>query len=294
MRCPISALIILLLGAHGAAQDATVVGLSRFAGKDLRTLDKSESATIDAIVTDLTGDVPGEGWHLMRPWRVEPFPVGEAAWILLEGYPGVEVPGFSAMRVQVFDGKWKRLIRQQFPTGYRWHLTRITVVNKNPLDRPLVAAKVISTRAFHIDDTPDVRLEDGDFLQQVYALSGERFVLVRVEDRKGGIVPNQYCFKIPTAGPGAPDRTREEWIRTMTSGDAVEQLATLVWLTGNHLSSKAPRHENESQESIGHSEVFEAVLEAEATRNALLQLTDSRNAWVREYANKALTSLRVR
>jgi hypothetical protein len=108
-------------------------------------------------------------------------------------------------------------------------------------------------------------------------------VMVRLEDDEGRLVRNHFAWRAPSKGPPVPRRTQEEWIRSLRSADPVEQLATLVWLSGVHLPSSEPRAENVSQESVEDAKLFEEVRDAPATRDALRELTDSKNPWVREY-----------
>jgi hypothetical protein len=290
MKHVFSAILLFQCSAYCAAQEANVVGLSQFAGQDLRKLEKFGMPAFQELVRGLTGDAEDpDPWGSPRPWRVERFPVGDAAWVLLEGYPGFEIPGVSSMRIHIFDTKWKRIKKQEFLTGYRMRLTRITLATENPLGRPLVVARVVSTGPFQIvNGVERPAFEAGEFQRQYYALCGGEFAMVRLEDHKGKIVPNHYRWRAPTKGPEVPERTREEWIGTLTSDDPAAQLATLVWLTGAHLSSKAPRAANVNQESVAHSELFEAVRDAGETRKALRDLAESENPWVREYAVEAL------
>jgi hypothetical protein len=88
-----------------------------------------------------------------------------------------------------------------------------------------------------------------------------------------------------------PKRTREEWIRSLRSKNPVEQLATLVWLSGTHLSSKEPRREDASEESVDDSKRFEAVRDAVETKKALRELSESENSWVQEYAKLTLRAI---
>jgi hypothetical protein len=290
MKHILSAILLLQWGAYCMAQEANVPGLSQFAGQDLRKLEKFGMPAFRAMFRELTGDAEDpDPWGSPRPWRVERFPVGDVAWVLLEGYPGYDVPDVSSMRIHVFDAKWKRITKQEFPTGYRMRLTRITLAAENPLGKPLVVARVVSTGPFEIVNGAErPAFEAGEFQRQYYALSGGQFVMVRLEDHEGRIVPNHYRWSAPSKGPEVPKRSREEWIGTLNSDDPAAQLAALVWLTGTHLSSKAPRAANVNQESVAHSELFEAVRGAAETRKALHDLAESENPWVREYAVKAL------
>ena len=97
-----------------------------------------------------------------------------------------------------------------------------------------------------------------------------------------------YRWRTPPKGPPVPKRTRDEWIRSLSSENPVEQLATLVWLSGTHLSSTDARRENVNQESVEDSKLFEAVRDAAETKKALRELTKASNSWVQEYAKLTL------
>lgn len=288
MTAHVAALLVVLPGLVCCAQEPQ--GLEAYTGKDLRNLDAGALREFGKRVEALTGDGPEEKtWREFKPWWVEPFASGRAAWMLLEAYPGYDNPDVSAVRVQVFDKDWKRLIKQAFPTGYRFFLAEATVVRDSPLGRDLLAAKTTSTGPFVVSGSEKrPAFEQGQYQRQYYAVLGDRMVLVRLEDDEGRLVRNHYAWSTPPKGPPVPRRTEEEWIRSLSSADPVEQLATLVWLSGTHLPSGEPRRENVDQESVEEARLFEAVRDAPPTRNALRKFMGSKNPWVREYA--ALTS----
>src|SRR5262245_35364932 len=175
--------LLAQFASYCAAQDTKPAGLSRFAGQDLRKLEKFGMPAFQAMVSDLTGDAPDpDPWQSPRPWRVERVSAGDAAWVLLEGYPGYDIPDVSSMRIHVFDANWNRLKKQEFPTGYRMRLTGIALATENPLDAPLVVARVVPTGPFQVvDGLERPAFEDGEFQRQYYALSGGEFVMVRLE-----------------------------------------------------------------------------------------------------------------
>lgn len=111
--------------------------------------------------------------------------------------------------------------------------------------------------------------------------------MVRLEDDQGNLVSNHYAWSAPPKGPPVPRRSSSSWIDDLNSGDAVEQLCTLVWLTGYHLQSDEPRHEDHNQESVEDSQLYEQVRDSEETGVALHGLTKSHNPWIREYAELA-------
>jgi hypothetical protein len=296
MKRIVSMVLLLQLAAHSAAQGTDVVGLSEYAGKDLRKLGRPAWLAICKEAETLTGDPTGRDikqWRAPVPWRVDRFAVGDAEWVLLEVYPGFDIPDVSSLRIHVFNKEWKRLRKQEFPTGYRMRITEVALAKASPLNQPLVVVTVASTGPFVVENDKLTRpaFEQGNFQKQYYALSGEKFVMVRQEDDEGRIVPNNYRWREPPKGPNVPDRTRDEWIRSLSSKDPIDQLATLVWLSGSHLPSGAPRAENVNQESVNRSEVYQAVRDTPETRKVLRELADSKNAWVQAYANHILHSV---
>ncbi len=88
-------------------------------------------------------------------------------------------------------------------------------------------------------------------------------------------------------GPPVPKRSKEEWLHRLRSGNPVEQLHVLVWLTGDHLDSGSPRREDFNEESIEDRRCFEAVRDATETKAAISGFIRSEVPWVREYAELA-------
>jgi len=222
-------------------------------------------------------------------WWVKAIDVGKAAWIVLEADPGGSIPGWSGIQVHVFDKGWKRLTKQAFPTGYRSFLKEVSLVKDNPLKQELLVAKVTSSGPFIKDgDKKRPAFEQGDFQRQYYALLNDKLVLVRLEDDNGQLAQAHYRFRMSSKGPAVPNRTRDDWVRSLNSANPVEKLATLVWLSGMHLSSSETRYENHSQESVEDSKLFEAVRDTVETKKALRELANSKNSWIQEYAKFAL------
>jgi hypothetical protein len=274
----------------GCAQEPMPNGLEGYLGKDLRKLDDRSRAEFEKDVEALTGDKPDHTeWNSYKPWWVKPFTGGKAAWVLLEAYPGFDVPDMSGLQIHIFDSTWKRLRKQSFPTGYRFFLNEVVLDKDNPLKQDLLVAKVTSSGPFIVQgDEKHPAFEQGDYQLQYYALWGDQFVLVRLEDNKKRLAQNHYRWRAPPKGPAVPRRTREEWIRSLSSENPVEQLATLVWLSGTHLASTEGRQENVNQESVEDSKLFEVVRDAAETKKALRELTNSKNSWVQEYAKLTL------
>jgi len=288
-------LILMILGLMSflpcMAEEVHPKGLESYVGKDLRKLDDDGSRRVlEKQIEIVTGEKRDEkNWHLCEPWWVKPFARGDGAWMLLEAHPGYDVPDLSAVQVHLFDKSWKRVAKDSFPTGYRMLLKEVSISNENPLKEGLLVAEVTSTGPFIVrGNEKHPAFEQGDSQFEYYALLSDHFVLVRLEDNNRTLVQNAFSWEAPVKGPKVPKRTPDEWIGSLNSKDPVEQLTTLVWLSGRHLTSTEARHENENQESVEDSKLFEAVRDATETKRSLQKLANSQNAWVQEYAKFTL------
>lgn len=271
------------------AERAEREGLEAYVGKDLRTLDEAAGVEFRKRVERLTGDkTENREDGSFEAWWVRSFVAGEARWIFLEAYPGYNVPDVSGLRVQLFDGHWNRLVKQTFPTGYRFFLHDVSIVRDNPLGIALIVAKATSVGPFVVQgDEKHPLFEQGDFQLQHYGLLENQFVLVRLEDDNGRLVQNKYRWSSPTKGPELPRQSADRRTRCLRSENPVEVLATLVWLSGTHLSSTEARYENVNQESVEDSTLFERVRDSPETKNALEALAESKNIWIKEYSKLA-------
>jgi hypothetical protein len=271
--------------------------LEAWAGKDLVQLDAKAgiislsgppagpySVAFEQQLRALTGDPPDPTDEFV-PWWVDRFTSGEAAWMVLDAYPGCDNPDTSAIRVYLFDRHWKRFFKLAFPTGYDRNLAKAQVRRSKLLHEELLVTTTYPN-AGSIDSKGEWKAALG--LRQYYALVGDQLVLVRLEDHEGRSVRNLYHTSAPNLGPPVSGQTSDQWIRSLRSNNPVEQLAALVWLTGMHLSSSEPRYSNVNQESVADALTFEAVRDAPETSEALSELRNSKNRWAREYARLGL------
>jgi len=269
------------------AESQKVVGLEAYVGQDLRKLQGTSLAEFTNELRQLTGDPPEEAtWASVSPWWLSSFRVGAASWVLFEAYPGMDIPDWSHVRVQIFDQRWNRLLRQSFPTGYRLYLRRARVVECQRPKQHFLVTEVTSAHP-----APELaRRGDGRICRrQHYALLGTALAMVRLEDGQGRLVRNSYGWGKPCMGPPVPDRTEEEWMQSLRSSDVVELLASLVWLTGRHLPSATQRTVGVSQEPVERSRCFESVRDDPRTHRILRVLEAHRNPWVREYARLGIS-----
>ena len=286
----ILAVVLLLVACPRHDHLIHVGGLAEYVGKDLQSLDEVELQAFRKKAEAVTqGDSTSSDNAFFEPRWVKPLVGGDICWAYAEVYPGYEVPDMSGVRMYLFDKHWKRLVRQIFPTGYRFFLDDIDLDQDNPLKQDLLVVKVTCTGPFLVQGNEKrPAFEQGTYQRQYYALLGRRFALVRLEDERGVLTRNNYCWESPPKGPPVPKRGRQEWIDRLNSPNIVVQLETLVWLSGMHLPSSEPRRKNVNQERAEDSERYEAVRHDSQTSQALQTLTRSPNPWVADYAKLSL------
>ena len=266
---------------HAQTFENAHTGLRGYAEKDFRNLDDRSTAEFWRIFSDLTGDPLDEKRDGLELRLVSRFRSGKANWIVVEVYPGFNVPDVSGARVHLFDGDWNRVATSIFPTGYRMILKEVHVKWNAELEQDLLVVWLTSSGSRK--DSP------GSFETQYYAFRDDSITLIRCEDSEKKFRRNTYRGDTPGIGVEIPKRATSEWIQSLHSTSAVEQLATLVWLSGGHLPSDEARYNQRVQESVHDSELFEAVRDSPATKRALDRLRTSKLEWIREQADCAAT-----
>jgi hypothetical protein len=245
--------------------------------RDLMKLSKAESDELARHLKEVTGAALFEAHEgvSFQPFCVRRFETGDVSWLFLEAHLAYSAHDVSIVRAHLFDSDWKRCAVQIFPVGHRFLMEEAIVVDDDKLDENLLVVKAVSIGPFlEVGGKKSPALEQGEFQREFYALLEGSFVLVRLEDDKGRIVPNDYTLGRSYKGPDFPAKEVEEWLQALESSNAVEQLAALVWLTGKHLSSAEPRHAYLDQETIGDSKVYEAVRDDPRNKDALDELLD--------------------
>jgi hypothetical protein len=268
--------------AQDAAQD-----LSPYVGRDLRKLGSNDLALLQVRFKAKTADELGEkwGWRPLEPWNLSAYETADTAWVLVEAYPGYDIPDVSGLKLHFFDRAWNRKCKHTFPTGYRFFLDSVTIQKRQELDGPLIVAKVTSSGPFITSPGPKrPAFEQGDYQLQYYALLGTNLFLVRLEDNQGILARNHYRWRNPPKGPEVPKRTKEAWLQSLGGTSSVERLAALVWLTGSHLPSTEERKPDHNQESVEDSKLFESVRDDSRVKSIFSGLKNHKNKWIQEYA----------
>ena len=244
--------------------------LEAFVGRDLRLV-RADQDAVREMLSEFTKPTEDGVDYGLRPWWVSRVDSGcRAHWIVLEGYPGKDIPDVSLVRAHLFDVGWLHMGSHLWPTGYRMFIRDAVLVKEATLGRDLIAIRTYGTG--FLKDKED---------RQFYAILDDRVAMVRLEDGDGRLIRKSYHQGAPFLGPPVLDRTFEQWTDALHSTDPVEVLEALVWLSGGHKSSTAERSADSYEESVEHSKVFEAV-RGWAVSDTLVNVHWRSNPWVDE------------
>jgi len=125
----IFALVALAAALLSSSAQEPGQDLSLFIGCDLRKLTTNDVASFRAQVRARTGVELGEkwGWLALAPWLLTAYERPDTACVLVEAYPGYDVPDVSGVKVHFFDKSWNHVCSHSFPTGYRFFLNDVKV-----------------------------------------------------------------------------------------------------------------------------------------------------------------------
>ncbi len=243
--------------------------LEAFVGRDLRHLEPTENKRLRESLSALARPPHPFFAERLRPWAVFRVERGPAKWVVLEAYPGYDVPDLSVVHLRLFDAEWSHLGSTLARTGYRMFIRDAVLVDRPAIDRDLVLVRTYG------NGFTKKREE-----RQFYAVLDDRIALVRLEDGAGRPIRNRYWNDIVARGPDIPSRTSEDWIEALRSDEIAVVLEALVWLAGKHVLSTAERPPDTRKESIADSKLFEAV-RGWAASDSLRDL-DTSHVWVED------------
>jgi hypothetical protein len=275
--------------------------LLAFEGQDLWKLEGEPREAVAALANRLVpdGKEPGSfGYDFFRPRLFERIETADGPRLVLLVSPTLLImPGQQWHRLHLFDEAGSLRGSSDFSSGWRTYVNEVQITARGGVKAPLLKMSVSGypQRA----------------AAEYYALLGDRAVLVRLEGRDGKPVRNAYGCPYPSTGPPAPRRTAEEWARALASADAVEVLQALTWVGGRHESLEDLKEEQEQERRMleayhdppesssatldrcpgaaDDAVLYEAVRAREDVRLWLGELSKSKDAWVRQAAELALT-----
>jgi hypothetical protein len=204
----------------------------------------------------------------------------QTRYALIEESPLLMIPGNSGLSVHVFAQDGSLIRSSVFQTGWRIGVTDIRVVYL-----PQISRNGIEVRSAPFINGRDVA-------KQFYALVNDEVLLIRLEDKAGNLIRNVYGAPNHTFGFTITGRSANEWKDALESGDFAEVLATVTWLSGNHLDPREPVPEISGMPPVAHEDISEArlagdVRSREDVRKQVKALMRSQNLWVHQAAKLA-------
>ena len=217
----------------------------------------------------------------LRPLWVKRFNAAPVAWMLLLVYHGTAFGNeLDYVQAHCFDWRWRRLSKQGFPTGLTLLFKRADVEKSRELGEDVLVLRLLRGVRGTLVRPPAEGIE-----HQIYAHSGGRLELVRVQNDQGELVRNDYREWVPDRGLRLKNWNHDVWLSSLKGKSDVARLATLVWLTGQHLSTASPRLGNYEEETVEESRDFETARDSSAIQQALKELKESPHPWVKSYVD---------
>lgn len=282
---PLFLLALLVIGqvAPGSDSQKHMDALKPYVGKVLENLQGEEADKLADILDALlpshvmrtsNGDpVPSKQRRLFSyvPWYVWHFTRnGEgSSYVLLEIDNSLPNPATALVRITLLDPSGKLLSDTKFGTGGRSRVAH---------------AKLDSLFS---GEFPILVLRTGWYpAKEFYGRIGNRFDLIRLEDREGKAMRNWYAHKSSLIGPELPKQSGDQWESDLLGKDRLRVLRALTWLGGQHLASgKVPGPQDEPKEAVA---LVNAVRARPAVIERLKQLAEAKNKWEQEAAKLAL------
>ena len=253
--------------------------LLKFEDQPLSKLPKTRAEELKKAIDELVGKRENES-VIPRLLTTVSDSKGQTRYALIEEHPLRTIPGNSGLSVHVFARDGSLMRSSVFQTGWRILITDIRVAYREQIGR-----KAIEVRSAPATNGRDVA-------KQFYALINDKVLLIRLEDKARNLIPNVYGAPNHTFGLTITGRSADEWKDALRSGDLAEVLATLTWLSGEHLDPNEPIPELSGMPTVAHEDISEARLAREVRsgrelRRQLEALRLSQNLWVRQAAKLA-------
>jgi hypothetical protein len=274
MCCLLPSLCSFLLAAAPLVGFAAGLAdeLPRMVGKNAEELANEHAATLRSL-TKVTNDSA----YRPMPWHVWTFntPKHETRYVVFSGRHPRYLPGRSMASVLLLSESGAELGSWRFTTGWRIDIRSAT----NSFDDKL-HAQVITIYT--------LPLENGQWVaKQYFALVDDKLYFIRMEDRLGRLIRNNYSASNQTLGGDLPARNAAGWSSLLESPELPLRLAALTYLSGYHIKPDDPRidlaHDTEQQDA----KLARAFREVDSTSEHIEQYRRSDNAWLKEAADLA-------
>lgn len=192
-------------------------------GKDLRKLDEDKEKEVLRAITRLVPKRTYQAFFDFHPWYFREFKKteGQPRYLLFEADNSGPHPGYTRIRLTLWDQGGKLQSETTFGTGWRCYLRGVSLLDLAGENYPLIVLETDSWLG-------------PDCAKQYYALIGGRFELVRLENSSGKLTRNNYYVKHFACGPPLPKQAESAWKSDLMSDDRLIVLRGLLWLGGRH------------------------------------------------------------
>lgn len=269
---------IILAISLCAAIDAQTVNFDRLLGKNLweHQPTRAQAAELKRLAGPVVKvySMEPSPWYIWKTDRG-----GRARYVMLLGDSLFIIPGGTSACIQLFDATPTLIRSECFLTGWRNQLTGASLEYSEELSADLVVLRT------------EPVINGRDIRKEYFAISEDRVRLVRLENRGGAVVQNEYVFPNFEIGAAPPAQTVEAWTSLLQSNDKSDVLSALVFLGGRHLTE---RRLSPGSEESKYSPLFQKLVATPAIRDLISQLMTSGSPWIRDAAALAARDPRGR
>ena len=247
--------------------------LLSFENKDLTKIDKEDEKKLRVALNQIGAEISNR--TQLGTFSKISNAQGNSFYALIGMIHLLSVPGSCSLQIQLFDLQGKFIKSISFQSCYRMDLISVKVEFIPELDRNVIVAE-------------SYRFENGiDAAKQFYGIVNDEFLLIRLENHDGEIIPNHYS-SIHMIGTTPPQRSEEQWINSLKSNDIIEVLATLEWLGGKHQGNLVWVGGNRQKIKTEETDFIDKILANETVKLKILEFAQSENKWLQDSANFVL------
>ncbi|MBI3985643.1 MAG: hypothetical protein HY343_01875 [Lentisphaerae bacterium] len=279
---------ILLIAAGCVTRIDTAV-LESYLDKDMRRqtpedLRKPKPDDLVRILRSVNGGeeeghmLEGKGFSSRlyhEPWYVWKLQSGRATRYVVYVLREVgDIPGQDLAEVYLFDRKGKSICSWLFSTGWRIAMKNAKFSRFDPLNTDVLTVETVAN------------VGGGDVAKQLFAFSGDSLRFIRAEDSKGGLISNNYIFPNFTLGISIQAESDQEWIKLLTSKNAVDVLGALMYFAGKHIDPSLSSSEIQFVDK-DQAKLFNRLMQNKEIQALIEKHCQSANPWIAETARMA-------
>jgi hypothetical protein len=197
-------------------------------------------------------------------------------WLVLERSTFECHPGSSTVRLTLLNAKGEVRAKTEFRIGHRCYLGGASI-DRLPSGIPVVEL----TTGLGGGPGPNIAC-------QYYALIGDQFALIRIEQHDGTVGRNSYYVNHFACGPEPPKQAEVRWAADLCGPDQARMMRALVWLGGQHRLVMAGEPNDVQFENVEQAQLARRVRSRSEVVAQLLKLVAVGSVWEREAAQLVL------